>query len=417
MSFSKKLKTNVLLRVLPEKMRKEYSIGFYTGGIDMSEWRNLPKETQNAALSKDWYIRWSYRNPETGKLEKQTHIKAGVNEIDTIPARLHFLKTYRKGMIESFEMGIHPFAKEPQEEKDTLGPIPTKEAIKKALSVKKLHMKHDSFIRYKSDINKFIKYLDQKQLMGTDISKITKKTINNYLNDSLAQVSARSRNHYRTSLGSLWETMKNEEIVPENFIKSIPMLKSIPQRNKTYSNEQVEALFTYMAKEYPNLLLFVKILSYNFLRPLEVCRLKVGDFDLNNRTLTVMVKQGRYKTKTIPTILLKELPDLKNKEGHFFTKTGLFGNWNIKEESKRNHFSSEFKKVKEHFELGEDYGLYSFRHYFTTKLYRELRTRYTPFEAKSNLMTITGHATMKALEKYLRSIDVELAEDYSHLLK
>jgi len=32
-------------------------------------------------------------------------------------------------------------------------------------------------------------------------------------------------------------------------------------------------------------------------------------------------------------------------------------------------------------------------------------------------MRITGHASMTALEKYLRDIDAELAEDYSELLK
>jgi hypothetical protein len=32
-------------------------------------------------------------------------------------------------------------------------------------------------------------------------------------------------------------------------------------------------------------------------------------------------------------------------------------------------------------------------------------------------MLITGHSTMTALEKYLRDIDAELPEDYSHLFK
>ena len=38
-------------------------------------------------------------------------------------------------------------------------------------------------------------------------------------------------------------------------------------------------------------------------------------------------------------------------------------------------------------------------------------------EAKSNLMPITGHSTMTALEKYLRDIDAELPEDYSKMIE
>lgn len=61
--------------------------------------------------------------------------------------------------------------------------------------------------------------------------------------------------------------------------------------------------------------------------------------------------------------------------------------------------------------------MYSFRHTFITKLYRELPKNHSQFETKSTLMLITGHSTMTALDKYLRDIDAELPEDYSDLLK
>jgi len=75
-----------------------------------------------------------------------------------------------------------------------------------------------------------------------------------------------------------------------------------------------------------------------------------------------------------------------------------------------------FKKVKEVFGMGSEYGIYSFRHTFITKLYRELRKTLTPHETKSQLMLITGHTTFTALDKYLRDIDAELPADYSNLI-
>ncbi len=84
----------------------------------------------------------------------------------------------------------------------------------------------------------------------------------------------------------------------------------------------------------------------------------------------------------------------------------------------RDYFSKQFKTIiKNRFKLGADYGMYSFRHTFITKLYREFRKSYSPFEAKSVLMNITDHAIMSPLELYLRDIDAELPEDYSHLLE
>ena len=76
---------------------------------------------------------------------------------------------------------------------------------------------------------------------------------------------------------------------------------------------------------------------------------------------------------------------------------------------RRDFYSKRFKKnVKQKFDLGIDYGLYSFRHTYITKLYRALVKESSPFEAKSKLMLITGHLSMSALEKYLRDIDAEL---------
>ena len=75
-----------------------------------------------------------------------------------------------------------------------------------------------------------------------------------------------------------------------------------------------------------------------------------------------------------------------------------------------------FSAIKKELGFSKDYTIYSFRHTFITKLYRELRKKYPPFQAKSELMQITGHSTMKSLEKYLRDIDAELPEDFSDML-
>ena len=51
-------------------MAKKYSIGFYTGG-------------KNFDINKAWYLRWSFRSPISGKLERQKNYKGGVNYFKT----------------------------------------------------------------------------------------------------------------------------------------------------------------------------------------------------------------------------------------------------------------------------------------------------------------------------------------------
>lgn len=393
-------------------MKKKYSIGIYKGGVK-SPWSNLTKPEKDKALKKKWYVRWSYRNPETGKMERQVNIYGNANSYTTHSERMKILKILQRNLEDLLKEGFNPY----DESNNNYTPD-VFTAIDKGLEIKKLHMKHSSFIRFKSDINKLKEYLNDNGFNNRFISSVTKRNITDFLNKSLKEVSPRSRNNYRTSIASLWQCLEDEGMIERNFVKTIPMLKTKPQRNKTYSIKQAEELFEFMSKNHYNLLLFIKFVSYNFLRPIEVCRLKVGSFNLEENTLTVMVKQGVMKTKIIPEILIDELPDMTglDLEINFFGKENLLEKWDISDDAKRGSFSREFKKVKNHFGLGEEYGIYSFRHYYTTRLYNKLRETLSPYETKSKLMLITGHESMKALEKYLRSIDAELPDDYSSLL-
>ncbi|TDD94269.1 tyrosine-type recombinase/integrase [Flavobacterium cellulosilyticum] len=269
-------------------------------------------------------------------------------------------------------------------------------------------------------VDNFLKWLTTNRPEIKSINQLGKKDVIQFLNEELYRTSARSRNNSRVDLSSLMQTLEDNDIIELNFVKSIPVLKSIPERNKTYTTEKQEDIFTYLEKHDPILLLFIKFISYNFLRPIEVCRLKVGDLNLTNKTIQFKAKNSSFKTKIIPEILLNDLPDLSmlGKDLVLFTPEKIGGEWSTRIDNKRDYFSKRFKSViKDHFNLGVDYGLYSFRHTFITKLYKDFAKTMTPFETKSKLMLITGHTSMEALSKYLREIDAELPEDYSKSLK
>ncbi|MEC4005500.1 site-specific integrase [Flavobacterium sp. SUN052] len=221
-------------------------------------------------------------------------------------------------------------------------------------------------------------------------------------------------------MSSLFQVLEDNEIITENIIKKINVLKSNPERNKTYTPEMQKDIYDYLEINDPLLLLFIKFVCYNYLRPVEVCRLRIKDIDIVDKKLYLKTKNKKVKTKIIPQILIDDLPDISklNPENYLFSPTGLGNEWEATENNRRDNFSKRFKEVvKTPFNLGIDYGMYSFRHTFITKLYRELRKNHSQFETKSTLMLITGHSTMTALDKYLRDIDAELPADYSDLLK
>jgi integrase len=412
---------------------------FYTGGVDISKWNKLSKTEKSEALSKDWYVYFSFRNPKTRKLQRQSNIKAGVNKLKTKEERIKFLEFINERLLFLLKKGFNPFEDNSQLEnkltnksenviieaipqnntknEEDFTELSIKQAFDFGLKIKKSVLGVTSYSGFNGRINRFLRWLDDNS--DKPVSTLTKKAFNNYLNHVLENTSASNRNNTRTDLSSLVQTLVDNEIMKENFIKSINVLKSSPERNKTYSNTQETDILKYLEETDPILLLFIQFITYNFLRPVEVCRLRIGDLDIVGKKLFVKAKNKAVKVKIIPQIIIDLLPDLskKNPKHYLFTPTIIGGEWEAEENNRRNYYSKKFKLVKDHFELDEKYGLYSFRHTSITNLYKELNKTLTPFETKSTLMQITGHQTMEALEKYLRDIDAALPEDYSHLLK
>jgi len=431
----------------------------FTGGVNIFLWSKLSEQDRKLALAKNWYIYYSFRDTKTGKLKRMPNVKGGANRIKTKNERMKYLSTMRDALEFLLEKGFNPYEDNNVEllldnkkdfiaidkntistkndavlaVKDTIAAnketnalisstvattncLSIKDAFDFALKIKKKSIGETGYKNFELRIRKFKKSLDESQ----PITFITKKIITEYLNSVLENSSARNRNNTRADLSALFQVLEDNEIVNDNIIKKTNVLKSNPERNKTYTPEMQKDIYAFLDKNDPLLLLFIKFVCYNYLRPVEVCRLKIKDIDIVDKKLYLQTKTQKVKIKIIPQILIDDLPDLSklNPDNFLFTPTGIGNEWIATENNRRDNFTKRFKEVvKDHFKLGIDYGMYSFRHTFITKLYREFRKTNSQFETKSKLMLITGHSTIIALDKYLRDIDAELPEDYSYLLK
>lgn len=371
----------------------------------------------NGDLSKRWYVYYSFRDPKSDLLVRQAPVYAGVNELKTKSERTEAITILRKSVSLILENGYNPYIKDEFSDENKAYTI--NYCFEFVLNLKKNSLSQVSYKDFSSRVNQFKKWLDTKGFTLKTIDKINRKAINSYLNEVQLKSSVMNRNNTRASLSSFFTTLTTNEIISFNPVSKIEILKTKPQRHKSYTIEQEQNIFSYLEIENPVLLLFIKFISYNFLRPVEVCRLRIKDIDIVNKKIYLKTKNKPVKIKIIPDILINELPDLSllKEENYLFSKNSFGEKWNVSETSRRNVYSEDFSLIKEKFNLGSDYGLYSFRHTFITKVYAELVKTRTPNEAKNQLMLITGHNTMSALEKYLRDIDAVFPEDYSHLIK
>ncbi|WP_419212576.1 tyrosine-type recombinase/integrase [Maribacter sp. X9] len=444
MSSISVLLLNVHENVHVLRMKLNYSEPkIYTGGIEIDQWPKLSKKDRKAALDKHWYVYYSFRHPETGKLVQQTRIKAGANRFKDKASRYHILKQLQLAMSIVLQEGYNPYGDngdlkvylknrgkdntETVEKPQPTIPKPIEEptftignAISLGLEIKESILGRDSFKKFKSRVLRFQKWLisngiTQKQ----DIKVITKKTVIQYLNHVVHETSPRNRNNTRTDLASFFQTLEDNEVIKYNYIKTINKVNAVPTRHKTFTPELFYKIDEYLIEEDRTLHLFIQFIYYGLLRPIEVCRLRIGDLNLIEKEFTVKAKNQAVKTKLILDTLSEKLPDLSkfDKNDSLFNMNEIGGSWTIDESSKRDFYTKKFKKVKDHFNLDSNYTLYSYRHTAITDLYRDLEKTLSPNEVKSKLMHITGHSSMAALESYLRSIDASLPKDFSKHMK
>ena len=426
--------------------------------------------TANGDLSKRWYVYFSFRDPKTKKLKRQKNIYGKANSFKNKEDRLALLSRYRSRLLKLLEEGFNPnidntelyksnfVLKEKTKaqpaipEKELVPPITYPKAISKntektwqventktvelaedtsttetgmtlrealdfSLNIKEKQISSRSHIDYTYTTNALVRWAKKNRPKLKTIDQFDKKAALEFLNSVLLRTSSRNRNNYRLNLSSLFQVLEDNEIIQSNPFKKIKALKSIPKRNKSYTTKEHTKIFEYLKKEDPLLLLYIKFVSYNFLRPVEVCRLKIKDINLEDKTLQFKAKNSPLKTKLIPKKIIDELPDLSKLDPEFylFTPIKIGGEWNTSDTNKSNYFSKRYRTVvKDHFNLDKNQTLYSFRHTFITILYQSLLKDSSPHAAKSELMNITGHTSMDALEKYLRGIDAHLPKDYSN---
>lgn len=196
-------------------------------------------------MDKDWYVYYSFRDNTTGKLKRMPNVKGGVNRLKTIEERISYLSTMKDALLYLLEKGLNPYedndlnsllddtsnnvgsskiitnskTNKIQENKieENDNSMKINDAFDFALKMKKSVLSETSYKNFELRIRKFKTTLDASK----SIRSITKKTINEYLNDVLEKSSARNRNNTRTDIGSLFQILEDNDIISENFIRKI----------------------------------------------------------------------------------------------------------------------------------------------------------------------------------------------------
>lgn len=364
-----------------------------------------------------WYVYYSYINPDTGKFQKvispTLHLNRLHQDFDERHKAFRRLRDSVKQMLEDdfspFDVAVHE------------GEILTMDkALDLSLANKKVKVGAETFESYEIRVNQLKDYLKKKGVLHRDTHNFNFRILRDFLNKVARDSSMANRNNVLRALKSIFTDMYKNEYIQENYLKRIDIEKTANNRFKSYSQKQMDEILEYLDKTDPVMSLFMKFIGYNFLRPIEIARLKVGDIDLENKLLSVFVKQGKYKTKRIPDDIIESLKkyDLSNSKNLLFVRDTISGTWDRKESGRREYYSQKYSKIKRGvFGYGKGYTMYSARHTYITIGYKNLRKRLSKDAALDELMEYTGHDSREAIKKYIHYHDAEIVGEYKGVVE
>ncbi|XRE43306.1 hypothetical protein ACIVBQ_001510 [Tenacibaculum discolor] len=232
--------------------------------------------------------------------------------------------------------------------------------------------KHGNSSMYKI----FVKWITEKKLAD----QLTKRHIIIFLNHISDTSSNTTRNNFKRLISSLLSQLVADDILSYNFVKDIPSLKAKPEKNQPFIIQQLEAIKDYLVKNDKYLYKYMKFVIYALMRPVEICRLKVKDIDLQNNTILFAETTNILIIEPLKEVFQKMNLENYNADDFLFTKKETSGKWDVKKESSKNEFfSRRFKKLKDdigkEINLNDNHSIYSARHTAAKILFILLRNR------------------------------------------
>ena len=366
--------------------------------------------TANNDLSKRWYIEFYYTN--SLGLRVRHKIRGGINFNETLPERINAANELRESVYKQLQSGWLP-GESNNEGKKAITMI---DFIDEIRNNKKSFFAETTYNSFNWHINNFKSWLLASKLLYVGPNEITSKHINQFLHylSNTKGLSNRTRNNHLLTLKSAFKT--GISMFPElKMIDPCSEINPIPfrsQKNIPFSDNQFQKVIDWVRENDPLLHRFCRCFVYLGIRPNEAVKIKLGDIDFTERTIMIWARETKTGVGMKKRIFDIHWQDFEKYElyppNYYLFTAGQ--NEPGKNSTSRDYFTKRFKKLKNTLGLNTYQTMYALRHTFLIMLYK------SGVELK-DLMKLTGHKTISALQIYLQRHLDEPGNDISDKIR
>ncbi|MGL5682548.1 MAG: tyrosine-type recombinase/integrase [Marinifilaceae bacterium] len=331
-----------------------------------------------------WYIKFSVRDPKTGKLVRQ-RIYDGFATAKSIEEKRANADKLIKKYTDLLRNGWTPWTDGEyiyddqvmyKNESDVfgctkLGNNNVRKLASEFLSFKKLSLKNKTYQSYQSKMRLFCLWCEKHRLADVNISAITNDNIISFFQDHLIiekNLDKITVKIYQVKIRAMFDFACKKKYITLNPVYDIPQAKKkVDIAPRPINKHDLNRLLGAIKSKDPQLYLACLMQYFCAIRPgTELRLLKLKHIDLSNGRITINqmdAKSNRQDVIQIPVPLLTQMRDIYclqnfDQELYLFGRNGYPGEDHLGQNTLRNRFNVFRNKLG----LSKEYKFYSLKH-------------------------------------------------------
>ncbi len=259
-------------------------------------------------LSKRWFVYYSFRSPETGKFQRFQHWVP--QKILTGSGRRDKAHLMINSINQKLRQGFNPFAH--MEKKYTFLSVAMAYVLKIKVNSTRLRTHHT----YSSMLNIFDRWLEKKNMKNFPVDDFSYYHAQEFMDYTLEVLknSNRTYNNRLTAMKTIFKVLVKREWIFQNPFDRIEFLEEEEPEIKAFTTEELMKMQQHLPRWNFDLYVCACLIFYCFIRPQELVRLRVSNFNLAKRQIIIPGKVSKNKKQEvvqIPDSLMPVLMKLK----------------------------------------------------------------------------------------------------------
>jgi len=371
--------------------------------------------SRNGDIQKNWFVQYSYRNPESGKM-CQFRISKGLNSIKDCEKRKAKGNAIAEEINTKLKNGYSPYEDHDVIYEDQIiknysakkkGNVKTSKQTIRYFSNLFLEKKTENGIRqgtyisYRSRLKIFDEWLQTRHMSDKDVSVFTEKQAKDFItylkNDR--KIDGKTINFYAALLNNLFKYIRTQRKRLNNPFSEFENFKSDTKITQYYPDLSIKLFKDYFLEHEPQMWLAVQLMYYCYMRPKEIRFLQIKHIHLDEGYILVpadISKVRKDRRPVMPESLRIYMAQLNiesyDPDNYLITLLQKPGINSVSQ----NYLSGHFRKARKILGISKEHRFYGWKHTGMVKANQAgIPTK--------DIQNQAGHSSLDMVDKYLRS--------------